>query len=307
MSDRTVTPTAPPPPGQRANARPVRTKFSITCEGHEVALPPGKLVMGRGSRCHIVVDDLLASREHARLIVTEDSVVVEDLASTNGVYVNERRIGRPTPLVHGDRIVVGTQELELRAAPIAMDDPRVMDFKDLALVLPNSRNTGREELLTIDEPGVESPLPPPRAQLSTEKADVVTTLGRLADRMLTMGRFDAAERVLATQLREVLDGARAGHAVPADVHEAVVEYGMRLAEVTRKPEWIDYVVELHHIEARVMAGPLITRLGALLPVVGHGVDRELLFFYKEAIRNKRAELSLTDQVSCDRILKLELF
>ncbi len=261
--------------------------------------------MGRGSRCHIVVDDLLASREHARLTVTEDSVVVEDLGSTNGVYVNEKRIESPTPLVQGDRMVVGTQELELREhVDRPQQDERAMDFKDLAMIVP--MRPPRSPLLDMDEPGIPSP-PPPRSNglVQTEKADVVTTLGRLADRMLTMGRFDAAERVLKGQLHEVLAGARAGRPVRPDVFDVAVEYGLRLAEVTRKGSWIDYVVEMHMIDARVMDGPVIARVAALLPVAAD-VDKEMFFFYKEAIRGKRDDLPLADQIACDRILKLEL-
>jgi len=261
--------------------------------------------MGRGSRCHIVVDDLLASREHARLTVTENSVVIEDLGSTNGVYVNERRIESPTPLVHGDRMVVGTQELELRERlSQPPTDERAMDFKDLAMIVPVPKT--RSPLLDIDEPGIPSP-PPAKSDgmVATEKADVVTTLGRLADRMLTMGRFDAAERVLRGQLKEVLSGARSGRSVRPDVFDVAVEYGLRLAEVTRRGEWIDYVVEMHMIDARFMDGPVIARLASLLPTASDA-DKEMFYFYKEAMRGKRAELPLADQVACDRILKLEL-
>lgn len=304
MSDRIVTPNVPEPATQHMpNQTKSRTRFSITCEGHEVPLPNGKLVMGRGSRCHIVVDDLLASREHARLTVTPDSVVVEDLGSTNGVYVNERRIHAPTPVLPGDRLVVGTQELVLEdRAGAPAHEQRAMDFKDLAMVLPGQANP----LLDMDEPGVESAPSRTDAQLQTEKADVVTTLGRLADRMLTMGRFDAAERVLQGQLNEVLCGARNGHSVRPDVFEAVVEYGLRLAEVTRKPGWVDYVVEVHMVTGRVMDGPVITRFSALLDGMGGRVDREMLYFYQQAMGQKRDDLPLADRVACDRILKLVL-
>ena len=274
------------------------TRFSIACEGHEVPLPQGTLVMGRGSRCHIVVDDLLASREHARLTVTEDRVTVEDLGSTNGVYVNEQRIDSLTELAAGDRIVVGTQELELMEH--LQDGGRAADLKDLAVVVPVVKRPS----IDLDEPCVPS-ASGVDGQVSTEKADVVTTLGRLADRMLTMGRFDAAERVLEGQLNDVLVGARAGRPVRPDVFEAVVEYGLRLAEVTHKAKWVDYVIEIHMIDTRIMDGPAITRLASLLEVFGDRIDAEMFFFYKEALRGKRDDLPLADRVSCDRILKLE--
>ena len=259
--------------------------------------------MGRGSRCHIVVDDLLASREHARLTVTSDAVVVEDLGSTNGVYVNEQRIHAPTPVSPGDRIVVGTQELELKDRTGVVREQGGMDLKDFGTALSSEVVN---PLLDMDEPGVETPPPKGDAQIQTEKADVVTTLGRLADRMLTMGRFEAAERVLQGQLNEVLTGARNGHAVRPDVFEAVVEYGLRLAEVTRKAVWANYVVEIHMVMGRVMDGPVITRFSALLDGIGGEIDREILFFYQQAMGQKRESLPLSDRIACDRILKLAL-
>jgi hypothetical protein len=308
MTDRDVVDSPSSKTEPPASTRPPSCRFAITCEGHEVPLPKGKLILGRGSRCHIVVDDLLASREHARLTVTEDCVFVEDLGSTNGVYVNERRIQASTPLAPGDRLVVGTQELELvdKAGPPVTF--RALDFADLATVLPRTtspRTAAQQRLLDMDEPGMESP-PPPRveAQMATEKADVVSTLGRLADRMLSMGRFDAAERVLQTQLQEVLHGARCGRTVTPDVFETAVEYALRLAEVTHKATWVDYVVEMHMVGTRIMAGPVIARMTALMPAVKDRMNREVFVFYQESLRARRDTLSLADQVSCDRILKL---
>jgi hypothetical protein len=300
MSDQNLVGTTPPKadPSVASNAPPCQ--FAIACAGHEVVLPIGKLILGRGSRCHIVVDDLLASREHARLTVTEDSVVVEDLGSTNGVYVNERRIQSATPLVSGDRLVVGTQELEIVRKGGRLVDA-VLDLGALATVVPRGVDS---PLMEIDEPGVDIS-PKEERLLPTQKADAVATLGRLADRMLTMGRFDAAERLLRTQLHEVLQGARCGRTLVPEVFESVVEYALRLAEVTHKGSWVDYVVEVHMLGSRVMEGPVIARLSALLPLVGD-VDREIFFFYQESMRSRREDMSLADRVSCDRILKLEL-
>ncbi len=302
MSDQNIVRTTPPKaePSVASNAPPCQ--FAIACAGHEVALPIGKLILGRGSRCHIVVDDLLASREHARLTVTQDSVVVEDLGSTNGVYVNERRIQSATPLVPGDRLVVGTQELEIVGKGAKVGEA-VLDLGSLATVVPRGLNG---PLMEIDEPGVEVSPPKEERLLPTQKADAVSTLGRLADRMLTMGRFDAAERLLRTQLHEVLQGARCGRTMVPEVFESVVEYALRLAEVTHKGSWVDYVVEVHMLGSRVMEGPVIARLSALLPLVGGSLDREIFYFYQESMRSRRGDMSLADRVSCDRILNLEL-
>ena len=310
MSDRTTTPRVPPPEArtaQRLNHASAQVSFSLLCDGHDVALPPGTLVLGRGSRCHIVIDDHLASREHARLIVTADRVVVEDLNSTNGVYVNEARVTGPTRLHDGDRLVVGTQELLLQVSQPERKPRKELQTpqpEDLALVFPPRKESG-SHMLDLDEPGAASPIPPPDSQADTEKASVIGSLGRLADRMLTMGRFEAAERVMQGQLDELLAGAREGGHVPDDVLEAATDYALKFAEIQRKASWVDYAVELHMLAQRPMSGPAITRLAALLPAMA-GVDKEVFFFYQQVIRSQKDDVPLAERVLCDRILAMEL-
>jgi ABC-type multidrug transport system ATPase subunit len=53
-----------------------------------------ELVIGRSDECDIKLDGLQISNRHARLVVTNTGIVVEDLNSTNGIYLNGKRIGR---------------------------------------------------------------------------------------------------------------------------------------------------------------------------------------------------------------------
>jgi pSer/pThr/pTyr-binding forkhead associated (FHA) protein len=61
-----------------------------------------------------VIDDPFASDRHLRLSVDAGRLLVEDLGSTNGTLVNDRRIDTPTTLTRGDSIRVGTTTLEVR-------------------------------------------------------------------------------------------------------------------------------------------------------------------------------------------------
>jgi pSer/pThr/pTyr-binding forkhead associated (FHA) protein len=70
-------------------------------------------VIGRATDCDLVLDRELVSRHHARLTLSADGLMIEDLNSTNGVFVNERRIIEPTLLGHGDQIAIGTETLEV--------------------------------------------------------------------------------------------------------------------------------------------------------------------------------------------------
>jgi hypothetical protein len=66
--------------------------------------------MGRGDQCEIKLEDNFASTNHARFVPQGDSVVLEDLGSTNGTYLNGQALTGPQPLHHGDRIRIGDSE-----------------------------------------------------------------------------------------------------------------------------------------------------------------------------------------------------
>jgi hypothetical protein len=64
-------------------------------------------VLGRGDQADIRLEDTFASSQHARLAPHGDVIVVEDLGSTNGTYLNEEPLRGPQPLHPGDRIRIG--------------------------------------------------------------------------------------------------------------------------------------------------------------------------------------------------------
>jgi pSer/pThr/pTyr-binding forkhead associated (FHA) protein len=66
--------------------------------------------MGRGAQCEIQLEDNFASTAHARLTPQGDAVVLEDLGSTNGTYLNGQAVTGPQPLHDGDRIRIGDSE-----------------------------------------------------------------------------------------------------------------------------------------------------------------------------------------------------
>lgn len=74
----------------------------------------GPLVLGRSADADIVVDDPYASDIHARVGLTNGEVMVHDLGSTNGTYVNGRRVTTAVRVGKGDAIQVGKTILEVR-------------------------------------------------------------------------------------------------------------------------------------------------------------------------------------------------
>jgi hypothetical protein len=67
-------------------------------------------VMGRGDQAEIRLEDPFASSRHARLTRQGAVIVLEDLSSTNGTYLNEELLSGPQPLHAGDRVRIGDSE-----------------------------------------------------------------------------------------------------------------------------------------------------------------------------------------------------
>ena len=72
--------------------------------------------MGRAPRADFIVEAALVSRLHCRLEVTDDRIDVIDLASTNGTFVNGKRIERAR-LHSGDLLQVGRVALTVERLP----------------------------------------------------------------------------------------------------------------------------------------------------------------------------------------------
>jgi hypothetical protein len=75
----------------------------------------GDLVLGRGEHAEIRLEDPFASSRHARIYEQGNIVVIEDLDSTNGTYLNEELLQTPRPLHPGDRVRIGDSEFVFEA------------------------------------------------------------------------------------------------------------------------------------------------------------------------------------------------
>lgn len=88
-------------------------RFRLRYLQHDFELTEGQFAVGRNASCQLALDDPLVSRRHALFAVRNETVIVEDLGSRNGVIVNGERIERPHALAAGDRVLIGSQELTL--------------------------------------------------------------------------------------------------------------------------------------------------------------------------------------------------
>jgi hypothetical protein len=95
-------------PGQRSPKLRVQSAAGLAA-GSAYDLSDGAL-LGRGDQADIRLEDGFASSAHARLIPQGDVMVLEDLGSTNGTYLNGEQLRGPQPLHAGDRIRIGDSE-----------------------------------------------------------------------------------------------------------------------------------------------------------------------------------------------------
>lgn len=77
--------------------------------GMEYEIGPGAVV-GRGQKAEIRIEDNVMSARHARFTRQGGVIVIEDLGSTNGTFLNEELLGGPQPLHPGDRLQLGDSE-----------------------------------------------------------------------------------------------------------------------------------------------------------------------------------------------------
>jgi type II secretory pathway predicted ATPase ExeA len=88
-------------------------KLLVAADGRtvqEIPLHVGRLIVGRTPDNDIQIDSRFVSRHHCQVIATSHSCVVEDLNSTNGIFVKSNRVRRHY-LNDGDVVLVGKHEL----------------------------------------------------------------------------------------------------------------------------------------------------------------------------------------------------
>ncbi|MCH2110906.1 MAG: FHA domain-containing protein, partial [Polyangiaceae bacterium] len=182
--------------------------YSLRYQQGLYSLSREPFIVGREDDCQLCLSDPLTSRRHARFIVEGERVLVEDLESRNGVFVNAERIVGRAVLSDGDRISIGDQ----------------------ILVVERKNDQKRETMA---------------GTLTTGKIDSFGVLGGLAEKAIAMGRGDEAERIIGRVLKEQLALVEAGESLPVERLEKASSYALSLAELQKSGAWLDYVFLLH--------------------------------------------------------------
>lgn len=279
--------------------------FRLRYLQHDFELPPGRFLIGRSMECQLSLDDPLVSRKHALLVVTSEHVEVHDLGSRNGVVVNGEKVDGKCKLGDGDRILIGAQELVLKA-PVgsASSRPRVPSVEPhgsetITSMQPVRLGDGAIQLRT---PGDNDEVA--GDQTGTSKCDAFRLLGGVADKALALGRSDEAERLLSSLLKHVIDSLRGGSELDQTLIEQAGLYGARLAAGTGKAQWVNYVVELFCVARRPCSGPVIDELHVALRRV-KTVDAVAFRAYVRMLRQESSAYGPADKFLLQRIEGLE--
>ncbi len=109
--------------------------------------------LGRSSSCDIALNDTECSRRHALINPQAGGEVwIVDLGSTNGTYLNGRRLSRPTRLANGDVILISKSEFTFRGPTAAKKKPAADPGVTQMVTLPVIKNE-RAWLLLADIEG----------------------------------------------------------------------------------------------------------------------------------------------------------
>lgn len=88
--------------------------------------------MGRSPYCSVVINSRRVSRQHCALTLRGDTLLVCDLGSSNGTWVNGTPVSSATRIRHGDLIELGEEELEV----VCSTAPRPRESNDTERDLP---------------------------------------------------------------------------------------------------------------------------------------------------------------------------
>ena len=207
--------------------KPRRPGFALRYGHVSIPIKPGEHFIGREVSCLIALGGDLVSRRHARLAATSTAVWLEDLNSTNGVFVDGRRITGRHQLAIGNRIVVGEHTLEL-----------VSDEGAPRGVAETTNRAGASTTIDPPPPGGDA------QSLATSRVEGFRTLCQVAERLFLLKQTEQAEELLKGHLEGLLGDAQRGTELERALCDQAADLTLRLAKESGNERWLRFVFEL---------------------------------------------------------------
>jgi hypothetical protein len=268
----------------------VQTSYALREASADHPLNKSPLLVGHGADCDIVLSGPLVSTRHAEFHETEAGIVVIDLDSESGVFVNDARITSPTALLIGDKLSIGDNEFVLTEI-----------FVSHAQQQHGSERTLRESGRVPAGSYAHASGP---AAVATRRADALHLLCSVADKALALGRGHEAEHVLGTHLVAALSDAAAGRPVLPEVARISAQYAVKFASATGKATWLDFAFRLYAELGETIPLPIVDEMYTVLRHV-RGIDRDLLRSYTDFLHARQARLSPPERFVLQRLEGLE--
>ncbi len=274
-----------PTPAPASGERPVRV-FAVRFGQLDIPLLKPELVIGRSAAADIVIDSTMVSRRHAMLSVLDDGeLLLEDLGSRNGTFVNGATVEARRPLRIGDRILVGDHELVIvedttspRSRRVTATAARTQEFKAVGGAL--ARQFAPEE--------------------RTRHSSAFNLLAGLVDKALALGHGAEAERLLSGHLARLLVEAESGKLPSPETAAMAAGYALKLAASLNRAGWVDYAIKLYATIGATLPMPLVDELFSLLRRI-RGLDVRALKRYLDGLRQASSRLGPAERFALQRL------
>lgn len=158
--------------------------------GRQFPLAPGCTVLGRQSDSNICLESRAVSRHHARIWWLDGICTVEDMGSSNGTYLNGKRVTGKVPLTERDMLQIGPYVFALQAGPTAPTGPTATDTDVVIRDQVNAHSSNWS--LFGSDPALKLQMVLEIAQSLARTLDLDQLLGKLLDQLLRL--FPQADR-----------------------------------------------------------------------------------------------------------------
>lgn len=236
-------------------------------EGRRHPLSTAEMIIGRSADAAVFIDDRKVSRRHARVWKEGEQYFLEDLGSSNGTFVNAKRLAGRISLLHNDLIAIGRHRLRF------LDEEHASD-NEITITRQTAAAASNAEIFREDSAGKLRAV----LELSHHLAralDTDTVLSRLLDQLLVL--FPHADRaqaifpsdtgyqVRASRSRGV--GLSRGHGFSRSLVKQVME--QRVAVLAEDTGALESNLSIGNLGIySLLAVPLQTRNDRVLGVIG---------------------------------------
>ena len=219
-------------------------RYRLRFHLQEVDLSGDEVVIGRGSMCHVTIDDPMLSRRHVRIDLGGSKPIIEDLRSRNGTQLNGCPLEGTATLQDGDRIRIGTQELVFLTPSTVKKDFRTTSGLTFCVgcAVPYPSASAQcphcGAVATVrGEPGAGREV--------SATGWTFHLLSQVVERAIEQGRLADAERMMSrgvTELEEQL--AEAIEVEPARI-VGIAQCAARLGCALRTARWLEIAATLY--------------------------------------------------------------